>query len=81
MAMTNLGLLAEKAGDLDAARAWYEQATKLDHPEAMTNLGLLAEKAGDRDAARAWYEQAAALGNENAAMFLAELDAASNECE
>ncbi len=65
-AMINLGGLAKKAGDLDAARAWYEEAADLDNPKAMFNLGLLAKKAGDLDAARYWYEQAADRGNPKA---------------
>ncbi len=51
-AMFNLGLLAYKAGDEDAARAWYEQAAKLGNPDAMINLGLLAKEAGDMDVVR-----------------------------
>ncbi len=44
----------------------------------MFNLGVLANEAGDRDAARAWFEKAAKLGDEDAAKWLAELDASSN---
>ncbi len=40
--MINLGVLAEETGDLDATRAWYEQAAKLDQPQAMIRLGGLA---------------------------------------
>ncbi len=76
--MFNLGLLAYEAGDLDAARDWWEKAAKLGDPRAMTNLGLFAEEAGDLDAARAWYEKAAKLGEPDAARWLAELDASSN---
>ncbi len=32
-AMTSLGLRAEEAGDLDAARAWYEQAATRDRSD------------------------------------------------
>ncbi len=41
-AMIKLGALAYEAGDLDAARAWWEQAAKLDQPQAMIRLGGLA---------------------------------------
>ncbi len=49
-----------------------------DDPEAMIKLGILADEAGNRDAARVWYEKAVKLGNEDAARFLAKLDASSN---
>ncbi len=69
-AMTSLGALAEEAGDLDAARVWYEKATALGNTEAMAQLGGLADEAGDRAAARAWWEKAAKLGNTNAVVML-----------
>ncbi len=51
-AMNNLGELAYEAGDLDAARAWYEKAAKLGNPDAMNSLGVLAKEAGDMDVVR-----------------------------
>ncbi len=36
-AMFNLGLLAFEAGDLDAARAWYQQAAKLENENPSSN--------------------------------------------
>ncbi len=65
-AMINLGVLAKKAGDLDAARARYKKAAERGNPKAMFNLGVLAKKAGDLDAARYWYKQAADRGNPKA---------------
>ncbi len=70
VAMINLGVLAQEAGDRDAARAWWEQAANLNDPQAMFNLGVLAQQAGDRDAARAWYEQAATLDEPQAMINL-----------
>ncbi len=45
-AMTNLGTLAQEAGDLDVVRVWYEQAATLDYPIAMTNLWYKCRKGG-----------------------------------
>ncbi len=64
--MVKLGRRADEAGDLDAARVWYEKATALGNTEAMNKLGFLAQQAGDKDAARAWWEQAAKLGHPHA---------------
>ncbi|GAB4054915.1 tetratricopeptide repeat protein [Catellatospora paridis] len=50
--MTNLGLLAYEAGDVDAARGWYQRAADLGHAVGMHNLGVLARAAGDVDTAR-----------------------------
>ncbi len=51
-AMTRLGLLHEKVGDVVPARQWWEKAAKLDHPDAMFRLGVLAKDAGDMDVVR-----------------------------
>ncbi len=72
-AMDNLGGLAYKAGDRDAARVWYEKAAKFGHPGAMFSLGMLAYEEGDKATARDWWgqainrwEQAAKLGDTDA---------------
>ncbi len=39
--MNNLGVLAHEAGDLDAARAWYEQAAKFGDEAAASALAEL----------------------------------------
>ncbi len=54
-AMVNLGGLAYEAGDLDAARAWYEQAAKL----------------GNEAAVRAAWEEIVAQSHEDPAAALA----------
>ncbi len=73
----NLGALAHEAGDLDAARIWYEKAAKLGHPTAMFNLGVLAGEAGDLEGARVWWEKAEQLGNVDAAFNVGFLDGAN----
>ncbi len=39
--MNGLGVLANRAGDLDAARAWWEKAANLGNPEAASSLAEL----------------------------------------
>ncbi len=55
LAATNLGLVAERQGNLTEARARYEQALALrpGHARAHQNLGLLLARAGELEAARA----------------------------
>ncbi len=78
-AMFNLGVLADGARDLDAARAWWVQAANLGNPGAMNRLGFLAQQAGDKDAARAWWEQAAKLGHPHAMNRLGSLASEARE--
>jgi Tfp pilus assembly protein PilF len=69
--MYNLGLLAERAGDLQSATRWYRQAAEGGNDVAMSTLGYLAKDVGDLDAARTWFEAAVDAGNTDAITNLA----------
>ncbi|MEY2745917.1 MAG: repeat-containing protein YrrB, partial [Planctomycetota bacterium] len=55
LAATNLGLAAERQGNLTEARGWYERALRArpGHARAHQNLGLLLAREGELEAARA----------------------------
>ncbi|KAJ3367430.1 hypothetical protein GGF31_007523 [Allomyces arbusculus] len=61
-----LGNAAYKAGDLDAAAAWYARAADLGDPAAMNHLGICYESGHgvprDLRLAKAWYRRAATSG-------------------
>jgi tetratricopeptide (TPR) repeat protein len=61
--LVNLGLVLERAGEVDAAEALYLRAVQRSAPppQAHKNLGDLAYKRGDGAGARAHYERAVKL--------------------
>ena len=71
-AMNNLGLLEARAGRLEAAAAWLEQALALDREagdrvgegKVLTNLGILAARRGELDDARRRFEEGLAAHRE-----------------
>ena len=62
-AQYNLGVIAERKGDMAAARTAYEKAHKLDaeHTPTLLNLGKVYRLSGQFDQAIALYETALAL--------------------
>ncbi|KOX24198.1 tetratricopeptide repeat protein [Nocardiopsis sp. NRRL B-16309] len=70
-AMYNLAVLEHRAGDLDAARGWYQHASASGivdvAAKAMVDLGTLDRERGDVDGARTWWERAARSGDPTAA--------------
>jgi tetratricopeptide (TPR) repeat protein len=62
MAAFNLGVLLEEQGDLEGAKAAFQQAIDSDHSdialEALVNLGLLLKQQGDLEGAKAAFQQA-----------------------
>ncbi|GAB2490172.1 tetratricopeptide repeat protein [Nocardiopsis aegyptia] len=70
-AMYNLAVLEHRAGDRDAARAWYTHASASGvvdvAAKAMVDLGTLDRDRGDVDGARAWWEMAVRSGDPTAA--------------
>lgn len=67
-AWNDLGLAREEAGDLDGARAAWEEAARLDdgYGRPWSNLGRLALDDGDLERAHAALSRAARLGPGNA---------------
>jgi tetratricopeptide (TPR) repeat protein len=61
--LVNLGLVLERAGEMDAAEALYLRAVQRSSPppQAHKNLGDLAYRRGDEAGARAHYERAVKL--------------------
>ena len=63
----NLGFLLQEQGDVEGARAAYQQAIDSGHadaaPGAWGNLGALLEEQGDVEGARAAYQQAIDSGH------------------
>jgi hypothetical protein len=70
VAIFNLGLMARDAGDLKAAKSWFERAAELGNAGAMFNLGVIASDAGDLKSKTNWYERAAELDNSDAMVVL-----------
>jgi TPR repeat protein len=70
----HLGILAEEAGEQEAALTWYEHAARNGHPVAMNRLGEILQENGNRETARNWFEQAASTGATWAMGNLASLD-------
>lgn len=70
-AVGNLGVVLKDQGDLEGARAAYQQAIDTGDPKAapaaMVNLGALLVKRGDLDGARAAFEQAIDTGHRDQA--------------
>jgi Tfp pilus assembly protein PilF len=66
-AARNLGLLLAEQGDVEGARAAFQQAIASGHPDeaprAARNLGLLLAEQGDVEGARAAFQQAIASGH------------------
>jgi TPR repeat protein len=58
--------MAQNAGDLRAATAWYLRAAKAGEAASMWNLGLLANERDPKDAVR-WLTMAATHGHPKAA--------------
>jgi ATP/maltotriose-dependent transcriptional regulator MalT len=69
LCLNNLGVVAFFRGDLDAARAYHQEALALrdqagdtrGKASSLNNLGQVARFAGDPTTARAWMEQGLAL--------------------
>jgi Tfp pilus assembly protein PilF len=70
-AARNLGLLLAEQGDVEGARAAFQQAIASGHPDeaprAARNLGLLLAEQGDIEGARAALQQAIASGHSDEA--------------
>ncbi|MEA2565221.1 MAG: hypothetical protein QOD49_398 [Actinomycetota bacterium] len=66
-AARNLGVLLAEQGDVEGARAAFQQAIASGHPDeaprAARNLGLLLAEQGDVEGARAAFQQAIASGH------------------
>ncbi len=66
-----LGLLLQEQGDLEGAKAAYQQAIDSGHadwaPRAAFGLGELLEKQGDLEGAKAAYQQAINSGHADVA--------------
>jgi Tfp pilus assembly protein PilF len=66
-AARNLGLLLAEQGDVDGARAAFQQAIASGHPDeaprAARNLGITLAEQGDVEGARAAFQQAVASGH------------------
>ncbi len=78
-AMTRLGLLHEKVGDVVPARQWWEKAAALGNETAMFNLGQLELiYSGDADA-RVWFVKAAELGHADAAYEIGVIDSGAGD--
>ncbi|MBF6297522.1 tetratricopeptide repeat protein [Nocardia amamiensis] len=58
LAMTNLGHLLERRGDLAGAETWYRRATDAEFAFAMVMLGHLLDDRGDLAEAETWYRRA-----------------------
>lgn len=69
-AMTVLGSIARRQGDLDVSREWCERAAALGHAPALTALGLMSRDEGDDEAAVAIIEEAATRGDPGAMVLL-----------
>ena len=61
--MTDLGLVAERRGDLDTALRWWQRAAELGDVVAINNVGASHARLGDLAAAASWFERAAAQGD------------------
>jgi len=63
-AIKDVGLRYERAGDLDAARRWYQRAADLGHAGAVRNLGVLRVQVDDHEGALACFVRAADSGSQ-----------------
>jgi Tfp pilus assembly protein PilF len=74
-AARNLGVLLAEQGDVEGARAAFQQAIASGHPDegprAARNLGLLRAEQGDLEGARAALQQAIASGHRDHAPLAA----------
>lgn len=64
--VTHYGLVMEKQGHLDKARAQYEKGYKQGDAYGGYRLAALLEKQGKPDEAKAWYRKAADMGHSGA---------------
>jgi hypothetical protein len=62
-AMYDAGCLAQKLGDMDAARYWWEAAAKGGNGQAAQNRAAAEVQAGRLSEALPWFLKAAELGN------------------
>jgi TPR repeat protein len=69
-AMYDLGVLAERRGDLAAAESWWRRAGAGGDRDAMFNLAALLAEHGEAEQAERWYSRAAAAGDADAAYNL-----------
>jgi TPR repeat protein len=70
----SLGLVAEKAGDAQAAVQLYLRACELNSMHGCANAGILQEReVGDAAAAKRYYERACALQHPKACRWAAEM--------
>jgi TPR repeat protein len=73
-AVKDVGVRADRAGDLQTARLWYRRAADLGHAGAVRNLGVVAEKEdGESREAEALFCQAFEMGSTLAAVNLVRL--------
>ena len=62
-AMTVLGVLLQRRGELGEAENWYRHAAEARDRDAMTHLGLLQQRRGRLEEAETWYRRAANPGS------------------
>jgi TPR repeat protein len=62
-AMTVLGVLLQRRGELGEAENWYRHAAEGRNREAMTHLGLLQQRRGRLEEAETWFRRAANPGS------------------
>ena len=70
--IAHYGVVLEKQGHLDEARAQYEKAHESGDPYGAYRLATLLEKQGKPDEATTWYRKAADMGHPAALKALAE---------